>query len=225
MANTKQTFPYFRHLACEIRIMVWEAACQVERVVPVLPNPPYAPRHIAIPPVMETCRESRGVAAKFYGFELHPLIRTNLDRDLILLHPDIADDSFNPRRYPVIGFNLNAMKRAALYHVNDRLASHPKHPFWSEVLIHWMMTHTLTTGHRLREAFYLVLPPLTKRYPDPLGTQIELVERTLEPITWRSFEQGLRNPNPHGREPEDNRPRIRFTVRFVTADPLGSATG
>ncbi|KAK1750384.1 hypothetical protein QBC47DRAFT_393990 [Echria macrotheca] len=181
-----ETFHFFPRLPAELRQQIWQEACDVERIIPILPGlghlSPITHRSLAAPPLLHACAESRAIGLRNYDLAFHPQLYTNRnrDRDMILYHifspHQKIDDSLYfcgrprkfqwsqaPHRVAVFlddcGWNLEPLTRYDMPPVsydNSFLRS-----------LSWL-TETL------RELVVLVLPPLTAR-PNPVAHRIELV--------------------------------------------------
>lgn len=101
--NPTGEFTVFARLPAEIRLMIWEQACQIERIIPILPGVghlfPITHPMLAIPPVLHVCADSRRVGLKLYILSFHPRLYTNRDRDQLMVHVFFPQQTIDSNLY------------------------------------------------------------------------------------------------------------------------------
>ncbi|KAK1756704.1 hypothetical protein QBC47DRAFT_168614 [Echria macrotheca] len=193
-------FPLFRRFSTEIRLMIWEEACNVERIIPILPGQghlfPRVHPTLAVPPVLHACSESRGVALKHYNLSFHPHIYINQELDQLMFHLLYPHQQIHFQLYklPEAGFCWEAAPRrlAVLFddtgfHQSDEDFSNKAwrtDPSWRRRLR--PISRTFVTSLLdpqlqaiVKELTLLVLPPLTAR-PNCSAHRFDLVEDAPE---------------------------------------------
>ena len=103
-------FHTFPRLPSEIQTMIWESACAVERIVPILSGlghlSPITHQTLRVPPVLHACANSRQVGLQHYNLSFHPHLYINREYDHLMLH------IFFP--FQVIGSDLYRQLEAGL---------------------------------------------------------------------------------------------------------------
>ncbi len=192
-----EMFHFFPKFPKEIRLAVWEAVCDEERIIPVLLGvghfSPVTHRQLAIPPLLHACAESREVGLHRYNLRFHPRVYTNPDRDYVMRHVWYPHQRIDQALYQNADFDWEALPRLAVF-IDDisfqqhefcltQRAKGPEEtrekklwPFSSHFL--WSISSRLgkpkPAALRERELLLLVLPPLTAR-PNPVAQRIDMV--------------------------------------------------
>lgn len=198
-----ETFSCFPLLPIEIQLEIWEAACRVERVLPLLPGQghlgPVTHSALAVPPILHVCSNSRKVGLRFYNLAFHPRVYTNRDHDLIMVHIHFPFQRIDPVVYAGAGFNWSVPPRRLAVFLDDigvedtesipisrlregnRFSETPHGATsWNRYLLfstEFIESTVVTSARwsRFDEVVLLILPPLTGR-PNPVTHQIELVD-------------------------------------------------
>ncbi|KAK0618894.1 hypothetical protein B0T14DRAFT_565801 [Immersiella caudata] len=195
MAGSK--FHAFPRLPSEIQIMIWESACTVERIVPILPGlghlSPITHQTLRVPPILHVCTNSREIGLRHYNLSFHPRLYINRDYDQLMLHIfspfktidcslyKLPEASFNwekaPRRLAVFldDASFHQSRHEGLSWANYSPTSGPSfRPFSDEFM--WSVDSypgNFKGPVRISELTLLVLPPLTVR-PNPMAHRLDL---------------------------------------------------
>jgi len=187
-------FPFFGRFPFEVRLMVWEEACHVERIIPLLPGVghlfPALHPHLAIPPLLHACSESRRVALQHYDLSFYPKIYTSRLYDHLMLHVfyphQIIDFSLFFKRETGFNWAASPPRLAVLL---DDIAFHQStedqrktawrtDPTWRQRLLPFSTDFIWSLGNRhrvLEQLTLLVVPPLTAR-PNCTAQRFEFVD-------------------------------------------------
>ncbi|KAI1768681.1 hypothetical protein GGR53DRAFT_476580 [Hypoxylon sp. FL1150] len=215
MTRGPMTFPVFNLLIVEIRLAIWIEVCSERRVLPLLPGEGFLSpiSRVAVPAVLQVCRESRREGLRHYRLDLHENVYFNPRSDIIMLHVEYPRQRIDPDLYRDKPFDFSVVRTIAVVleevgvhsslgvsksTQSTGLDSHLDRPqvqwkrFGDDFVrdIRGLMKSSLTS---LKEIVLLALPPLTAR-PNLVSQRITIVEgapKHLEAETYmtESFHQ------------------------------------
>lgn len=186
-------FTLFPRLPAEIRLLIWNFACRVERIIPLLPGlghlSPLTHPTLAVPPVLHACSDSRRVALKHYNLSFHPRLYVNHDYDHIMLHLFYPHQliSLNLYHHSAAAFNWDRcpprlaalLDDASFYEPlededdNENTTRRTDTP-WRQRLRPVSPEFLVLLSPAVEELTLLILPPLTGR-PNPTAHRFDLV--------------------------------------------------